>query len=257
MHGHRGARARLPENTLPGFAYAISVGADAIEMDVAVTRDDVVVVSHDPKFNPAICSFPTQLRAIRELTLAELAQWDCGALGNRRFPKQTPIPGARIPTLDQVLSLADRGSFHFNIEIKSYPERPELSPPPDRFSELVWQVIRQRKLERRVIVQSFDFRALHAMRRLAPEIRTAALYVGAPKSFVRVAHQAGAQIVAPYHALVTPRKVRAAHAAGLRVIPWTPNRPRDWKRLIAARVDGMITDDPEALLAYLRRLELS
>ena len=252
MHGHRGARAMRPENTLPGFEYAISVGVDALEMDVAVTRDDVVVVSHDPKFNPAICKSPTGPRIIYELTLSELAQWDCGALRNRRFPRQTPIPGARIPTLDQVLALADRGSFRFNIEIKSFPERPGLTPPPERFSELVWQAIRRRRLERRVIVQSFDFRTLHAMRRLAPEIRIAALYVGAPKTFASIAHKAGADIVAPYHALVTPRRVDAAHIAGLEVVPWTPNRPRDWKRLVAAQVDGIITDDPGALLEYLR-----
>jgi len=245
-----------PENTLPAFEYAISVGADVLELDVAVTRDDVVVVSHDAKFNPAICTSPTRLRAIRELTFSELAQWDCGTLGNRRFPKQTPVQGARIPALDQVLALADRGSFQFNIEIKSFPDRPRLTPPPERLAELVWQVIRQRRLERRVIVQSFDFRTLHAMRSLAPEIRIAALYVGAPRSFVSIARRAGAQIVAPYHALVTPRKVRAAHASGLEVIPWTPNRPRDWKRLIAAGVDAMITDDPGALLAYLRGLGL-
>jgi len=241
-----------PENTLPGFEYAISVGADVLEMDVAVTRDDVVVVSHDLKFNPAICTSPGRRRAIRALTLDELAQWDCGSLRHRRFPQQTPVPGARIPTLDQVLALAVRGAFQFNIEIKSFPERPELAPPPERFAELVWQAIQRHRLERRVIVQSFDFRPLHAMRRLAPEVRIAALYVGAPKSFVSIAHQAGAQIVAPYHALVTPRKVRAAHAAGLEVIPWTPNRPRDWKRMIAAGVDAMITDDPGALLEYLK-----
>lgn len=118
-----------PENTLPGFEYAIRVGADALEMDVAVTRDDVVVVSHDPKMNPLICRSPDAPRAIRQLTLAELQRWDCGALPNPRFPKQTPIPGARVPTLDQVLDLADRGDFLFNIEVKSFPDRPALAPP--------------------------------------------------------------------------------------------------------------------------------
>lgn len=252
VHGHRGARAMRPENTLPGFEYAISVGVDALELDVAVTRDDVVVVSHDPKLNRAICRSPDPPRAIRDLTLAELERWDCGALRNRRFRKQTPIPGARVPTLDQVLDLADRGDFLFNIEVKSFPERPSLSPIPERFAELVYQAIRRHKLEKRVIVQSFDFRILHAMRRLAPAIRLAALYAGRPKSFVAIAQGAGAQIVAPYHVLASARQVRNAHAAGLEVVAWTANRPRDWRRLIAARVDAIITDNPEALLAYLR-----
>jgi glycerophosphoryl diester phosphodiesterase len=244
VHGHRGARARLPENTLAAFEYAIAVGADALEMDVAVTRDDVVVVSHDPKLK--------RLGAIRDLTLGELAAWDCGSLRNRRFPKQTPVPGARVPTLDQVLELAGRGSFLFNIEVKSFPEHPELSPAPEYFAELVYEAVRRRQLQERVMVQSFDFRILHAMRRLAPEIRLAGLYVGRPLSFPAIARRAEAGIVAPYHALASARQVRAAHDAGLQVVVWTANRPRDWKRLIAAEVDGIITDDPESLVAYLR-----
>jgi glycerophosphoryl diester phosphodiesterase len=251
VHGHRGARARRPENTLPGFEYAISVGADALEMDVAVTRDDVVVVSHDPKLNRLICRSPDPPRAIRDLTLAELERWDCGALQNPRFRNQTPIPGARVPTLDQVLNLSDRGHFLFNIEVKSFPERPALSPPPERFADLVHQAIRRHKLQGRTIVQSFDFRILHAMRKLAPEIRLGALYAGPPKSFVAIAHRAGAEIVAPYHRLATARQVGAAHEAGLEVVVWTANRPRDWRRLIAAQVDAIITDDPEALRTYI------
>jgi glycerophosphoryl diester phosphodiesterase len=245
-----------PENTLPGFEYAISVGADALELDVAVTRDDVVVVSHDPKLNRSICRSPDTPRIIRELTLAELQRWDCGGMRNRRFPEQTLAPGARVPTLDQVFDLADRGQFLFNIEVKSFPDRPALTPPPQRFAELVYQAVGRHKLEERVIVQSFDFRILHAMRRVAPEIRLGALYMGRPRLFVGIAERAEAGIVAPYHALASARQVRAAHRAGLEVVAWTANRPRDWRRLIAAQVDAIITDNPAALLAYLREIGL-
>jgi glycerophosphoryl diester phosphodiesterase len=245
-----------PENTLPGFEYAISIGADALELDVAVTRDDVVVVSHDPKLNRSICNSPDPPRLIRDLTLAELKRWDCGAVRNPRFPMQTPVPGARVPTLEQVLDLSDRGHFIFNIEVKSFPDRPALAPPPELFADLVYHAILRHRLERRVIVQSFDFRILHAMRRLGPGIRLGALYVGAPQSFVAIAQRAGAGIVAPYHMLASARQVRAAHAAGLEVVAWTANRPRDWRRLIAAQVDAIITDHPAALLAYLRELGL-
>ncbi len=237
----------LPENTLPGFEYAISVGADALEMDVAVSRDGVVVVTHDPKL---------RRRAIHDLTLEEIQAHDAGSVRNRRFRRQTPVPGARIPTLDQVLALAPRGRFLFNIEIKSFPDRPWLAPPPHRFAELVLQAIHRRRLERRVIVQSFDFRTLHAMRELAPEIRLAALYVGAPRGFVAIARRAGTEIVAPHHALVSRRNVHAAHAAGLRVVPWTANSRREWKRLIADGVDGIITDHPASLIAYLKECGL-
>src|SRR3989442_6438062 len=108
VHGHRGARAMRPENTIPAFEYAIQAGVDVLELDMAVTKDDVLVVSHDPLLNPEICKGPGTPRAIRTLTLAELRQWDCGALRNLKFPKQTPVPGARIPTLDEVFALASR-----------------------------------------------------------------------------------------------------------------------------------------------------
>jgi len=240
-----------PENTLPGFEYAIAVGVDALEMDVMVTRDDVVVVVHDPKLNRAICDAPPGARAIRQLTFAELSRWDCGSKRNRRFRKQVPEPGARIPSLDQVLALAGRGSFLFNIEVKCFPDRRGLTPPPEPFAELVYDAICRHKLEKRVMVQSFDFRILHVMRRLAPEIRLAALYAGALKRFVTIARRAETDIVAPHRALVTARQVSAAHNSGLKVITWTANGPREWRRLIAARVDGIITDNPAALIEYL------
>ena len=243
VHGHRGARALFPENTLPAFEYAIAAGADALELDVAVTRDDIVVVAHDPTLDR---------RPIRELTCGELQQWRCGTKRHPLFPRQAHMPGVRIPTLDQVLDLAGRGHFLFNIEIKSFPRRPRLTPPPEHFAELVWHAIRRHRLQHRVMVQSFDFRTLHAMRRLAPDLPLGALYSRAPRSFPSIAHRAGADIVAPHHLLVSARRVRAAHAAGLRVITWTANHPRQWKRLIAARVDAIITDHPAALITYLR-----
>src|SRR5580700_4513101 len=106
VHGHRGARAMRPENTIPAFEYAIGVGVDVLELDMAVTLDDVLVVSHDPLLNPEICQGPRASIPIRTLTLKELRQWDCGALRNPSFPKQTPVPGTRIPTLDEVFDLS-------------------------------------------------------------------------------------------------------------------------------------------------------
>ena len=100
-----------PENTIPAFEYAIGVGVDVLELDMAVTKDDVVVVSHDPLLNPEICKGPSASVPIRTLTLKELRQWDCGALKNPNFPRQQPVPGTRKPTLDEVLDLAPRGTF--------------------------------------------------------------------------------------------------------------------------------------------------
>ncbi len=253
VHGHRGARAVLPENTMPAFEYAIEQGVDAIEMDIAVTRDDVLVVSHDPVLNPAICRSPGGSRVIRELSFEELRLWDCGSLVNPRFPKQRPVPGARIPALGEVLSLAGRGRFLFNIEAKLFPDRPELTPAPEHFAELLLNAIDRHHVRPRVIVQSFDFRILLAMKRLAPDIRQAALIEdGSRGDFVVAAGSAGAGIIAPHWALVTPAHVAAAHQAGLPVIPWTANTPEEWSALIAAGVDGIISDDPASLMAYLK-----
>jgi len=252
VHGHRGARAVLPENTIPAFEYAIHQGVDAIEMDVVVTKDDVPVISHDPVLNPVICRSPGGSHVIRELTFDELRRWDCGSLVNPRFPKQKPVPGARIPSLDGVLALADRGSFLFNIEAKL--EQPGLAPPPIRFAELLLESIDRHNLRHRVIVQSFDFRILIAMKQLAPGIRLAALYEdGRLGDFVAVARSAGAQIIAPHKALVTLACIAAAHEAGIPVIPWTANTQHEWDVLLAAGVDGIITDDPAALIAHLKQ----
>src|SRR5687767_3710442 len=113
VHGHRGARAVLPENTIPAFEFAIAAGADVLELDLAVTKDNVLVASHDPTINETICQGGKPGAPIRQLTLAELRAYDCGARKNPEFPKQKLVPGTRIPTLDEVLALAKRGTFDF------------------------------------------------------------------------------------------------------------------------------------------------
>lgn len=252
VHGHRGARAVRPENTLPAFEYAISIGVDVLELDMAVTKDNVIVVSHDPYLEPPVCNGPQTKSTIHSLTLAEVRQWDCGKVRNPLFPKQTPVPGTRMPTLDEVFDLAPRGQFWFNIETKSFPDHPELTPPPEEFSAMVLERVRKHGLEKRVLLQSFDFRTLHAMKKLAPEIERVALWEGGDRDFVSIAREADAHVVSPQYSLVTPEKVGAAHEAGLEVVPWTANTRADWDKLIDARVDAIISDDPAELLAYLR-----
>ena len=252
VHGHRGARARFPENTIPAFEYAITQGVDALEMDLAVTKDDVLVVSHDPILHAPFCTGPRPSAVIRELMLAEVRQWDCGALANPRFPMQKPLPGTPMPTLDDALQLAPLGHFRYHLEIKSFPRAPQYTPPPAQFARMVLEKIRQYHLEPRVAVLSFDFRTLVAMRKLVPEIRLSALTEADPRGFAAIAQEAGgAEIVSPHFRLVTPQKVAAAHAAGLEVVAWTANTPAAWDRLIQARVDAIVTDDPAALIAHL------
>jgi glycerophosphoryl diester phosphodiesterase len=252
VHGHRGARAVLPENTLPAFEYAIEAGVDVLELDMAVTKDNVIVVSHDPTINGAICQGGEEHKPIRQLTLAELKKYDCGSRKNPAYPKQKPVPGTRIPTLDEVLALSGRGSFEFNIETKIFADKPELAPSPEEFVRLVLDVVRRHKLENRVILQSFDFRTLQAMKKLEPAIRLSALYEGPPKDFVAIAREAGARIVSPQFQLVTKEQVDRSHQAGIQVVAWTPNTEAAWEKLVAAGVDAIISDDPAALIAFLK-----
>lgn len=253
VHGHRGARAIYPENTIPAFEYAIQAGVDYLEMDVAVTKDNVLVISHDPHINATICTGPHPGIAIRELTVAELREYDCGALKNPRFPKQQPVPGTRIPTLDEVLNLASQGTFGFNIETKSFPNEPQLTPPPEVFARMLLDEIRKHKLESRAIVQSFDFRTLRAMHQMAPDIRLAALWEGDAHPFVQIAMAGEAGIISPLYTLITPEQVKASHDAKLEVVPWTADSPQDWQKLIDAGVDAIITDDPASLIDYLKQ----
>lgn len=258
VHGHRGARAVWPENTLPAFEYAIGQGVDVLELDMAVTLDDVVVISHDPYLSRTICQGPEGGEtAIHRLAFAQVRQWDCGALQNPAFPKQRLVPGTRMPTLEEVFDLAAARNVEFNIETKIDPRRPDLAPDPATFARLVVDLVRKHGMEKRVIVQSFDFRTLKEVRKLAPELRLSALYEGTPKSFVEIAREAGSEgksveIVSPRFNLVTKEEVQAAHRAGIQVVPWTANTPALWRQLVDARVDAIISDDPAELISWLK-----
>lgn len=254
VHGHRGARALRPENTLAAFQYAIDSGVDVLELDMAVTLDQHLVVSHDLAMSRRRCLGPEGETALYKLTLEQVKQWDCGTLKNKRYRRQVPVPGERVATLDEVFALAPQGQFGFNIETKINARRPELSPAPEIFARLVAEAVRRHGLEKRVIVQSFDYRTLKALRGIAPEIALSALYAGLPRDFRRINDDAGGvEWISPHHLLVTQAQVRRAHEAGLKVVPWTANRAGSWRKLAAAHVDAIITDDPAALIEYLQR----
>ncbi len=245
VHGHRGARMLLPENTLPGYEYAIRQGADFIELDTWVTKDNVVVVMHDPAMNEKHCKGPEGAeKTIRKMTLAEFRKWDCG-VANADWPKQKAVPGTPPPTLEEVFALARKyQDFRINVEIKSNPQKPELQPAADVYAKMVLDVIRRSKVEKRVLVQSFDFQPLREMKKIAPELPLSALYPTGGSSdknrdFVEVARDAGGVPNVSMHlSLVTKAKVEQAHAAKIRVLAWTakyaggmgraPRRGRGW-----------------------------
>lgn len=280
IHGHRGARAYRPENTIPAFEYGIQHGDDVLELDLAVTKDNQLVVSHSPFLiqpapkpgdawnaaaNERVCIGPPLPPGtlIRSLTLAQVKQYDCGSKTLPAFPKQLAVPGTRIPTFDEVLDLAPQGTFQFNVETKSFPNHPEMTPPPAEFVQLIDDAVRRHGLQKRVILQSFDFRTLKAMRAIDPEIRLSALFGAAKydgmmgitdpdKSFAHIEAITGAEILSPDQSLVTPAEVEVAHRMGVQVAPYTADTPAQWQRLADAHVDAIITDDPTELLAWLR-----
>lgn len=274
VHGHRGSRATRPENTIPAFEYAIQHGADVLELDLAVTKDNQLVVSHSPFISAdfegeRVCVGPDTPphAAIHTLTLAQLEQYDSGAKTLATFPKQVSVPGTKIPTFDQVLDLAPQGTFDFDVETKSFPSHPELTPTPEEFVSLIDDAVKRHQLQSRVILQSFDFRTLIAMKKIDPSIRLSALMgdgkddelmgiTDHDKDFVSIGRKTGAQIISPDLHLVSPEKVAAAHAAGLQVVPWTANTPEAWQALVDAKVDAIITDDPESLVIWLRERKL-
>jgi glycerophosphoryl diester phosphodiesterase len=264
VHGHRGARARFPENTLPAFRHALEVAADVLEMDVVATADDQLVVVHDLALDPEICLGPDGKPPVgevpvRALPLEKLRQYDCGAVRNPKFPGQTPIPGTRVPTLREVFGLVRdsklpaAAAIRFNIELKGVPARPELNAPLPELTALLVAVVREFGLEDRTIVQSFDHEVLLAVRRLEPRIRIAALLAQNRPDLAALAGNLKPDVLVPNWEWITATDVVRLHELGVKVIPWTANDPAAWSALLRLGVDGIITDDPEALLRFLGR----
>ena len=259
--GHRGARARFPENTLPAVRHAIGAGSDGIEVDMRVTADDVPVVVHDGTLPPDRCRGPLGRRvppglAIRALSFAALRRYDCGASPDPRFPDQKAVPGTPVPSLAELLDLlgstgaaGGAGPVLF-LELKYEESEPHLSPARDRFARLVTGLLAERGFLGRTIVLSFDHPLLREVRALEPSLATMPL-VDSREDLVALARREGAPWVGPRHDRLDEESVAALHAAGVRVFAWTANTPREQDRLRALGVDAIGTDDPAALLARL------
>jgi glycerophosphoryl diester phosphodiesterase len=256
--GHRGARARFPENTLPALRHALAAGADGVEIDVRVSADDVLVLAHDATLPPDRCRAGGGRRirpglAIRGLTFEALRRFDCGAVPNPRFPAQRAVPGTPIPSLSEVLDLlaapeppgAHRATLF--LELKYEEDAPAFSPPRDLFARLVVELLREHGFEDRTIVLSFDRPLLGAVRSLAPPLRSMPL-VDEDADLVALARREEAAWVGARHGTLTATSVEALHAAGVKVFAWTANAPRDQDRLAAFGVDALGTDDPQALV---------
>ena len=214
--GHRGSSATHPENTMEAFSHAFQVGAHAVELDVIPTRDGVLAITHD--------FYTASGQSIRGSNFRELHG------------------------ISRVEDLAALPDGVFDIEMKT---KRGLRISGGDYAAAVVAAIRRTGIQRRTIVRSFDPDILREVHRIAPELALAVLTGNPLHDWVRLAARTNAGAVSPHHRLVSRLRVRRAHRAGLFVMPWTANLPATWERLIAAGVDGIITDDPGALVDYL------
>ena len=255
LQGHRGARGHAPENTLPGFERALAIGVTTFELDVGVSRDGVVVIHHDRRLNPDLARGPdgrwvaAPSALIHSLGFDELQRYDVGRIrpGSeyaRRFPRQQPIDGARIPALSELLERYRAGTVRFNIELKLLPEAPDETLSPEPFVRAVVAVVRTAGMEPRCTLQSFDWRAVKVVEREAAEIATAYLTEQEDSDPRKVA-AAGARTWSPDFRALNPQTCAVAREFGLRVIPWTVNEAGDIRRVVALGVDGIISDYPD------------
>ncbi len=262
--GHRGCRGLMPENAIPAFLKALDFPEiTTLELDLAVTKDNQLIVSHEPWFNPAICRLPNgdsipkrdeEKYLIYQMTAAEVRGYDCGSQGNPRFPDQQKIKTYK-PTLRELVEAVrakrpDRAaSIRWNIEIKSEPEWDGLRHPPvEEFARLVIAELRSLGIDKNANVQSFDVRALQAMHRQAPDIPLAYLIENI-RGFEANMQTLGftPAIYSPYYHLVSQKLVRKCHAQGIKLIPWTVNDVPAMRGMIRLGVDGIITDYPNKI----------
>ena len=290
LQGHRGARGLAPENTIKAFARALEIGVTTLELDLAMTADGILVVSHDSKLNPVHTRGPDGQFLTREgpaifaMRFVHLLEYDVGRIKPgtpyaERFPEQQGADGVRIPTLTDVFNLVKRAKadhIRFNIETKLTPTSGSDTPDPETFARAVAEVVRGAGLASRVSVQSFDWRTLVEMRRIAPEIERVCLTIqdadednlqeGKPGpspwtagldiddfggSAPRLVAAAGCAVWSPYFRNVTAEALAESRTLGLKVIPWTVNDRAEMARLIDLKVDGLISDYPDRLRAVL------
>jgi glycerophosphoryl diester phosphodiesterase len=286
LQGHRGTRGNAPENTLPAFERALEIGVTTLELDIGVTADGVVVISHDPYLNPVITRdaqgqwLPgAKGPLIRSLTLAQLKAYDVGRINPdtlyaKTFELQQPRDGARVPALADLFARVKAlraDTVRFNIETKISPLQPGDTVGPEAMTRALLDVIREAGMTQRVSIQSFDWRTLRQVQQLEPSIPTVYLTIQtansdnlqtgewtAGRKFAehgsapKMVKAAGGAVWSPNGGAVTEALVREAQALGLRVIPWTINNPADMERLIGWGVDGIITDYPDRLRAVMQ-----
>lgn len=273
VQGHRGCRGLKPENTIPAFLTALDSGVTTLEMDVVITKDRQVVISHEPWMNVNFCLDPEGKELAKKdsikyniyaMTYQEVSQWDCGSKGNEKFPEQEksvqhkPLLTDAIVAIETHIKSYTKYEVDYNIEIKSLPAGDDrFHPKPEVFSKMVYELIDQYLPMDRVVIQSFDFRVLKYWHTHYPQVRLAAL-VENKFSLGHNLKNLGFTpfIYSPDYKLLTPEIVKECHDMKMRVIPWTVNDEKDMLALKGMGVDGFITDYPNRAGKYKMTLRI-
>ena len=267
--GHRGARGLVPENTIPSFLKALEYeSVTTMELDLAVSKDSLLVVSHEPWMSHHICSHPDSRPVVEaeeeelllfQMTYEEIRQFDCGQRGNERFPEQKPM-GVYKPLLSEVVEAVEqycqqnnRAKVNYNIEIKSDADYDDVkTPAPAVFAQMVYKEVTRLGIQNRTCVQSFDVRPLQALHAIDSTITMALLVEniwGVNANLKKLGFTP--DIYSPYYKMLTANTVKELHDKGFKVIPWTVNDTSTMKALIDLGVDGIITDYPNKISAVL------
>ncbi|HEY2811229.1 MAG TPA: glycerophosphodiester phosphodiesterase family protein [Rhabdochlamydiaceae bacterium] len=264
VQGHRGARGVRPENTLPSFAAAIEAGADALEMDLLLTKEGEIVIYHDENINSQLIAYldgspVSSSPLVHELSLQQIKQFDCGRLVNPAFPMQKQMPGTQIPTLEELFvflktsSLPHAKDIRLNLEIKRNPFFPQITAPCEEIVKKLLATVKAHGMSSRVSYSSFDPEVLYVLRKHAPNATIAFLREASLTGMVDIAKSLKAKTVSPDHELIhSAQDIRNLQQLGFRVVLWTVNEPQRWKELIEWGVDGIITDYPEELVRFLK-----
>ncbi len=264
LQGHRGCRGLMPENTIPAFIKAVDLGVNTIEMDVVITSDNQVVVSHEPYMLSVTCLDSTGEAIPKDkekdyriygMTMAEVRKFDCGSKLNPGFPDQVkmkvtkPLLSEVFAAVEEYLKLKGLPPVQYNIEIKSDASADGVfQPKPDVFVDLMMGVITESGTGANCIIQSFDLRPLKVMHQKYPEIKTAILIANI-KSIEGNLEVLGyvPEVYSPNYLLMNKKAVRQAHQYGMKIIPWTVNKHSDMLKMKNLGVDGLITDYPNLL----------
>ena len=268
LQGHRGARGLFPENSLLGFEKALEIPeVSTLELDLCVTADDQLIVSHEPWLNEYICTIIDSSSGgidynLYKMTYDSIQQFDCGSKGHPDFPKQQLVT-AKKPLLKELFAMIDEKGLrwpNFNIEIKARRKGDDVyHPRPKKFAALVVETLNElnqaypkAEVLNKVSVQSFDLRVLREVRKTALPVKLSLITEKAANPAKEMdALGFPVDIYSPSYELVTPELISWCDFRQIAVIPWTINDLEEMQNLVDMGVDGVISDYPNKFNALV------